>query len=443
MYYDKKIKLYPHKDEVEAGLLFNEDPFFGNFYPENLEAMNLDVAFRKIGPKNVPHLKCHLCNNPKCLMIALIEPDGQLNFDFHHCKFDERADEILDCVANGEIISGDFLKDKLASAKPSTPYRHPFESFDRVDQGAQAISWTVDGIIPNKSLCSIYGSSESLKSFLAIDIGACVATGTPFKGRATRQGPVLYFAPEGSTGVPIRRDAWMKENGWSDCFVPFYSRGGSFCFSSQNDRDYLADMLAFTSKYWQPRLVIFDTLGQSLGDADENSASDINRIARFLNDLKIAHDCSFIWIDHSGHETKRTRGSSAKTGALDAEFFVARKGDQITVTNTKMKDAPRCKPITLEAIQKHNSLILVEAKPDPSHADVLLEIMQVSIDASEQIIREKFYSLCSAETSAAKQKAFKRAVEKLIQDNLISKDEANGLAKLVLKTKAGHTPPLL
>ena len=105
-----------------------------------------------------------------------------------------------------------------------------------------------------------------------------------------------------------------------------------------------------------------------------------------------------------------------------------------------MKEAARCKPITLEAIQKHNSLILVEAKPDPSHADVLLEIMHVSVDASEHVIREKFYSLCSAETSAAKQKAFKRAVEKLIQDNLISKDEANGLAKLVLKTKAGHTP---
>ena len=176
-------------------------------------------------------------------------------------------------------MSAKYLKDKLDASKPSSRYEHLFKGFEKVDEPTAQLSWTVNGIIPDKSLCSFYGSSEALKSFLAIDIGACVATGTPFKGRATRQGPVLYFAPEGSTGVPIRRDAWMKENGWSDCFVPFYSRGGGFCFSSQNDRDYLADMLAFTSKYWQPRLVIFDTLWQSLGDADENSASDINKIA--------------------------------------------------------------------------------------------------------------------------------------------------------------------
>jgi hypothetical protein len=269
-----------------------------------------------------------------------------------------------------------------------------------------------------------------------------VATGAPFNGAATRQGSVLYFAPEGSTGIGIRRDAWKAQNGWENKFVPFYSRGGSFSFTSQKDRDYLTDLLAFAHEF-APRLVIFDTLGQSLGDADENSASDINKIARFLNDLKLSHDCSFLWVDHSGHESKRARGSSAKGGALDFEYFVKRRGDQIEVTNTKMKDAPRAKSFTMEAMSCHGSLVLNHIAPNPSHADLLIAIITEASDHCEKRLRATFYEKTTASTQEAKQKAFQRSVGKLLEDQTIMKVEAGQLTKLVLKTPSGHTHPPL
>ena len=350
--------------------------------------------------------------------------------------------EIIEYYDDDEIVSASFLQKKLNTAKPSSPFYHPFEQFDRVDEPTKPIAWTVEGVIPDQSLISFHGDRESLKSFCAVHLALCVSTGTDFFGHKTRQGPVLYLAPEGSTGLGVRRDAWLKENYWFGCYVPFYKRGGSFSFTNSEDRNWLADELN-RSRVFQPRLVIFDTLGQSLGDADENSASDINRIARYLNDLKIAHDCSFLWIDHSGHDGNRARGSSAKGAALDAEFLIKRKGDQITFKNTKMKDAPRAEPLFLQAKPKQGSLILEQATPEPTHADVLIKVISEAQDHTETAIRQSFYVACTAKTPAAKQKAFQRALDKLVTDGSVCKSNCETVGELVLKTTSGHTHPPL
>ena len=478
---DKKFQLYPRKWEYEDGewSLHNPDPFFSAYEPEWFEthlskAWQLVGSMRQIQGKPVQFVKC-LHHEGDCWQIMLVE-HGVLEAISEFCdtelknkiglerdqlkaQYPDKSDEIISSTAinnatkkwerdllehykHGEIVSANALKKKLNSAKPSSPFFHPFKGFEKVDAPTVPMSWTIQGLIPDKSIGAIYGERESLKSFLTLDMALCVATGTPFNDAATRQGSVLYFAPEGSTGIGVRRDAWKAQNGWENKFVPFYSRGGSFSFTSQKDRDYLADLLAFAHEF-APRLVIFDTLGQSLGDADENSASDINKIARFLNDLKLAHDCSFLWVDHSGHESKRARGSSAKGGALDFEYFVKRKCDQIEVTNTKMKDAPRGKSFTMEAVPYHGSLVLNHVAPTPSHADLLMAIVAEASDHCEKELRATFYDKTTASTQDAKQKAFQRSVGKLLEDEKIMKIEVGQSTKLVLKTSSGHTHPPL
>ena len=151
----------------------------------------------------------------------------------------------------------------------------------------------------------------------------------------------------------------------------------------------------------------------------------------------------FFWVDHSGHESKRARGSSAKGGALDFEYFVKRKGDQIEVTNTKMKDAPRSKPFTMEAVPCHGSLVLNHVAPNPSHADLLITIITEASDHCEKQLRATFYDKTTASTQEAKQKAFQRSVGKLIEDEKIMKVVAGQSTKLVPKTPSGHTHPPL
>ena len=470
-------KLYPGRWGFKDCIMYNDDPFFRYYYPENFQeyqqnGWTCEGMVKEIRGQKIPFVKCP--EHPDCWVVATTGPDGDVSFEdcdkqmqftidreIERCEIDDPfidveilSDKItnqfldkyyrhiISASINGNIISAKALKRKIENAQPSSPFFHPFVGFEKVDAQVAPMSWTVDDLIPDQSIGAIYGERESLKSFLALNSAMCVASGTSFNGADTRQGSVLYFASEGSTGIGIRREAWKVHNGWENSFIPFYSRGGGFSFTSQADRDYLADLLAYANEF-APRLVIFDTLGQSLGDADENSASDINKIARFLNDLKLAHDCSFLWVDHSGHESKRTRGSSAKGAALDFEYYVKRKGDQIEVTNTKMKDAPRRKPFTMKASPYRGSLILKHVAPNPSHAELLMAIIASESDNSEKNLRTIFYEQTSAVTPEAKQKAFHRSVEKLVNDGKIMKVESERSAKLVLQTSPGHTHPPL
>nr|BDD46942.1 hypothetical protein 5 [Paracoccaceae bacterium] len=476
---EKKFRLYPRKWEEDEGkwLLHNADRFFRFWLPEDFADIphsDLRGVQREICGKTVNFIKC-IHHEQECWQIMILE-NGVLEVDTGLCDVchkqdiqkkyeklkserpnkddkylletaiilaDHRRDEnILEYYNAGEIVSARFLREKLNSAQKSSPFYHPFEQFDQIDEPTKPLAWTVEGLIPDQSIVSFHGDRESLKSFCALDLALSVATGTDFFGHKTKQGPVFYLAPEGSTGLGVRRDAWLKEHEWFGCYVPFYKRGGGFSFTDENDRHWLANELNREPEF-SPRLIIFDTLGQSLGAADENSASDINRIARYLNDLKIAHDCCFLWIDHSGHDGNRARGSSAKGAALDVEFHIKRKGDQISLRNTKMKDAPRAKTIHLEAKPRYDSLILEQVTPEPTHAEVLLAEIGKADDMREAVIRRSFYSVCSAKTQAAKQKAFHRALEKLVNDGHIEQSLCETNGELVLKTTGGHTHPPL
>ena len=59
----------------------------------------------------------------------------------------------------------------------------------------------------------IWGRSGSLKSFVALDMGLCVATGLTWHGHATKHGRVVYLAAEGARGLGARAMGWMKTRG--------------------------------------------------------------------------------------------------------------------------------------------------------------------------------------------------------------------------------------
>ena len=160
----------------------------------------------------------------------------------------------------------------------------------------------------------------------------------------------------------------------------------------------------------------------------------MNKVARYLNDLKSEFNCSFFWVDHAGYEAKRSRGSSAKFGALDTEFFVSRTGDALKVQNTKMKDADKCATLYLQSEQQHGSLILKQIEQPQTHTETLMKIIKEATDPSVKSIRKEFYDVCKADTSQSQQKAFKRAFDALVKAEKIQEQHTNEGAKLVLTT---------
>ena len=445
--------LYPQNSDDEIGYLFNEDSFFGYLAPEEAQQL-LDAqkqqSFIEIRQRRVPILKGCL---ERILRGNVADEHSQcfsflISYDEHwelscSCEYLNEVDFLREIQElGGHKLNHEEIQRKINYAPPSSIYENPFLGFDNPDKQYVPQEWLVEDMFPARSLNAIVGVSDSFKSFLAIHLACCIATGTPFFGKDVQQGPILFLAPEGGEGVPKRREAWKIEHGWQDCYVPFFTRSASFSFSDEDDLQFLRNKLNVASQF-APKAVFFDTLGQSLGSYDENSAKDINRVARYLNDLKSEFNCSFFWVDHAGYEAKRSRGSSAKFGALDTEFFVSRTGDELKVQNTKMKDADKCAVLYLQSEQLYGSLVLKQIEQPQTHTETLNKIITEATDLSLKSIRKKFYEACKAETPQSQQKAFKRALDALVKAEKILEQQTPDGAKLVLTTKNGHTHPPL
>jgi hypothetical protein len=62
------------------------------------------------------------------------------------------------------------------------------------------------------SLVWIGGKPGHGKSFVAIELACCVATGTPWHEHPVQKGRVLYLIAEGASGISDRVDAWERAN---------------------------------------------------------------------------------------------------------------------------------------------------------------------------------------------------------------------------------------
>ena len=445
--------LYPQNTDNEFGCLYNEDNYFGYLAPEEAQQLlnaQEQQSTIEVGLRRVPILKgCFQSilqgnmteEHLQCYSFLISYGDfWDLSCSCQHLSDAEFLKEIREL--GGDILSHIDIQRRIDAAQPSSIYENPFLGFDNPDKQYAPQEWLVEDMFPARSLNALVGVSDSFKSFLAIHLACCIATGTPFFGKDVQQGPVLFLAPEGGEGVPKRREAWKTEHGWQDCYVPFFTRSASFSFSNEDDLHFLRNKLNVASEF-APKAVFFDTLGQSLGNYDENSAKDINRVARYLNDLKFEFNCSFFWVDHAGYEAKRSRGSSAKFGALDTEFFVSRTGDELKVQNTKMKDADKCAVLYLQSQKRNGSLILQQIEQPQTHTETLMKIIKEATDLSLKSIRKKFYEVCKAETPQSQQKAFKRAFDALVKAEKILEQQTPDGAKLALTTESGHTHPSL
>ena len=74
-------------------------------------------------------------------------------------------------------------------------------------QGAQKNNWLIDGVIAPNTINWMVASPESFKTFIALDMAACIASGRPWHGRPTKETPVLYLSAEGGEDIHIRRAA--------------------------------------------------------------------------------------------------------------------------------------------------------------------------------------------------------------------------------------------
>ncbi len=262
-------------------------------------------------------------------------------------------------AANNTVIDRQAFAELVEEIQNQGPYeedanaeigRFPFINFYDIDYRA-AGRGLIKGLIDQGSFVVTYGASNSSKTFLALDVSLCIASGLPWHGRKVTKHPVVYVAAEGGASIQNRirayRDFYLKdqENVLFDVIPAPID-----LLDRNDDVDALIrDILKLEDKYGQkPGLVVIDTLAQSMSGGEENSSKDMGKAVDSVNRIRRAIGCTVNLVHHSGkNATAGARGWSGLQAATDSEFEVAEVGGGLfKITTTKQRDYALGMPIT-------------------------------------------------------------------------------------------------
>ena len=235
----------------------------------------------------------------------------------------------LDVTTPARLIDYAQPEEKAELELPEvTQIREGFklEAWDSIED--EPVEWLVKGVIPQKSFVALYAPPASFKSFIALDIAECIATGRAFLGNEiTRRGAVLYIAGEGHGGIGSRIKA-LKTHHKTPVGAPVYFlRRQVNLRSSKTDLQDLVnaidDLKAIHDINFE--LIIIDTLARAFGGGNENASEDMGAFITAAGAIQGRYECGLLVVHHAGKDaTKGLRGHSSLLGAVDTELEIIR-----------------------------------------------------------------------------------------------------------------------
>ncbi len=244
---------------------------------------------------------------------------------------------------------------------PSVPSVLPpsgsrFRLLDRAAiMAIQPIQWRVKGLLPTTGIAAIFGPSGSGKSFLAKDLGACIALGQDWFGHRTTPCDVTYVMLEGEGGLRNRVEAWEAHNGKRLPFG-FKAMPQPFQLAEPEQVDELAALLP----PWG--VVIIDTFNRAAPGLDENSSQDMGRILAGMKRLQEITGGLVLVVHHTGKDaSKGMRGHSSLLAALDGSIQVERNATSRFWSAAKVKDGEDGKQV---AFHLHRVVLGTDADGD-------------------------------------------------------------------------------
>jgi len=252
--------------------------------------------------------------------------------------------------ATNETAPGNVHQETDKTYKP-----FKIESWQSVKD--EPVNWLIQDVIPEKSFVALYGPPASFKSFIAMDIAECIASGRPWLGKEINgTGPVLYIAGEGHGGIGARIAAIKQHHKTPDSSQLFVVRSMINLRSSAEDFtnlilaiDELVQLIGV-----QLRMIVIDTLARAFGGGNENSSDDMGAFIQATGKIQNRYKCSLMLLHHAGKDTtKGLRGHSSLLGAVDTQMEIirfpqTRKG---LILMSKQKDGEDGQNYGFEAIE--------------------------------------------------------------------------------------------
>jgi len=210
----------------------------------------------------------------------------------------------------------------------------------------------IAGYLDLDSLARINGPSGHGKSFVAIEMAACVATGRMWHGQRVTQGAVVYVAAEGVRGIRKRVAAWCQLQELDRAGVLFLPRAVQI--GGPEWPAFVAGMAEL-----KPALIVLDTQARMTADRKENDAQEMGQVVVALDALRVATTACVLLIHHRGLTGEHGRGSTAIKGALQSELDVAKTGMNLSIKVKKQKDDAELPPLLLTMNPVGESVVLI------------------------------------------------------------------------------------
>lgn len=221
-------------------------------------------------------------------------------------------------------------------AEPAKPPRFAVQPAHVFADGPPP-TWLIKGLLPKADLAVLFGESGSGKSFLALDLAVDVALGTPWRGKRTKRGRVVYIAAEGVGGFRNRLKALAMQRGLALDEIPVGVIPDAPDMLARADALDVAKAIVAAGG---ADLVVVDTWARVTSGANENSGEDMGRALNHCKGIHTATGALVLLVHHSGKDaSKGARGWSGLRAAADVELEVLRNDNARSVTVTKQKDA--------------------------------------------------------------------------------------------------------
>ena len=218
--------------------------------------------------------------------------------------------------------------------------------FENIDTPGPEHSYVIDDWMTEGGKMVIGGASLSGKSFLAIHMAMCIATGTPFFGnKVLMPGLVVYQAGEGETGIRKRFRAWRQYfDVKPGTMIPLYIIEQKIdIFNPQADTvPFIDEIHNICRTYDVPlRAIFIDTLAKASIGADENSGRDMGVVLSNVDRISNAFPhANTGLVHHMNAGGTKLRGHTSVYANVDQVVLVAKNEDGKTSTASldKQKD---------------------------------------------------------------------------------------------------------
>jgi hypothetical protein len=226
-----------------------------------------------------------------------------------------------------------------------------------------APDYLVEGVLPAASNATVYGTSGTGKTFVALDWALSIASGQlSWQGRTIAAGPVVYVAAEGQAGLSQRIEAWMHANGVEE-EPDLYIIPDAVQLLDRMEGKALLD--AIRAKVGEdPVLIVLDTLAKCMPGGDENSTQDMGLAMAGQDYLRTETGASVLLVHHPAKNSDVERGNSSLRASQDAMLLLKAEDGYLTLQSTKMRDGPALEPMRLKLQPTLESAVLVGAEDE-------------------------------------------------------------------------------